>query len=81
MYGADACADGDNANNREETFSIKSTKLYVPIVTPKSKDNLNLTKELNEGFKRSVYWNEYKSIETKAADNNNITRFPLDASF
>ena len=31
---------------------------------------------------RSVYWNEYKSkIETKTADNNNVTRFPLDASF
>ena len=29
-----------------------------------------------------MYWNEYKSkIETKAADNNNITRFPLDTSF
>ena len=39
-------------------------------------------KKLNEGFKRSVYWNEYKSkIETKTADNNNVTRFPLDASF
>ena len=41
-----------------------------------------MIKKLNEGFKRSVYWNEYKSkIETKAGDNNNVTRFPLDASF
>ena len=41
-----------------------------------------MIKQLSEGFKRSVYWNEYKSkIETKAADNNNITIFPLDASF
>ena len=41
-----------------------------------------MTKQLNEGFKRSVYCNEYKSkIETKTADNDNITRFPLDASF
>ena len=41
-----------------------------------------MTKRLNEGFKRSVYWNECKSkIETKTADNNNVTRFPLDASF
>ena len=31
---------------------------------------------------RSVYWNEYKSkIETKHLDNDNITRFLLDASF
>ena len=41
-----------------------------------------MTKQLNEGFKRSVYWNEYKSkIETKTADNNNVTKFPLDAFF
>ena len=41
-----------------------------------------MKKKINEGFKRSVYRNEYKSkIETKTADNNNVTRFPLDASF
>ena len=38
-----------------------------------TKDNVNLTKQLNEGFKRSVYWNEYKSkIETKEADAKNL---------
>ena len=79
MYGNDDNAGG---NNREATFQIISTKLYVPIVTLSTKDNVNLTKQLNEGFKRSVYWNGYKlKIETKAADNNNITRFLLDASF
>ena len=82
MYGADAYAGGDSSNNRETTFQITSTKLYVPIVTLSTKDNENLTKQLNEGFKRSVYWNEYKSkMETKTADNNNVARFPLDASF
>ena len=56
--------------------------MYGPVVTLSTKDNVNLTKELNEGFKRSVYWNEYKSkIETKTADNNNVTRFLLDAYF
>ena len=70
MYDADAYADGT------------STKLYVPIVTLSTKDNENLTKQLNEGFKRSVYWNEYKSkIERKILGNDNITRFPPDASF
>ena len=85
MYGADTYAGGDNANNRETTFKITSTKLYVPIVTLLTKDNVNLTKQLNEGFKRSVYWNKYKSkIETKEADankENNFKRYPLDASF
>ena len=63
-------------------FQITSTKVYVLIVTLSTKDNVNLTKQLNEGFKRSVYWNEYKSkSETKNLDNNNVTRFPLNASF
>ena len=81
MYGADPYAGGDN-NNRETIFKITSTKLYVPIVTLSTKYNANLTKQLNEGLKRLVYWNEYKSkIETKNLDNSNVTRFPLDASF
>ena len=82
IYDADTFAGGDNANNRETTFQIRSTKLYVPVVTLSTKDNVNLTKQLNEGFKRSVCWNEYKSkIEKKAVDNNNVTGFHLDASF
>ena len=56
--------------------------MYVPIVTLLTKDNVNLKKQLNEGFKQSVYWNEYKSkIETPEADANNLKRFPLDVSF
>ena len=82
MYGADKYADGDNVNNRETAFKIKITKLYVLVVTLSTKDNVNLTKQLNEGFKRSVYWNEYKSkIEIKEADANNLKRFPLELLF
>ena len=55
MYGADTYAGGDNVSNREATFKITSTKLYVPIVTLLTKDNVNLTKQLHEGFKRSVH--------------------------
>ena len=81
MYGADTYAGGDTANNRETTFKITSIKLYVPIATLSTKDNVNLTKQLNEGFKISVYWSQYKSkIETKEVDANNFERFPLDAS-
>ena len=66
----------------DTTFKITNTKLYVPIVTLSSKDNVKLVKLLEEGFKRPVYWNEYQTkIETRDLDNNNLTRFPLDASF
>ena len=61
MYGDDTYADGDNANDRETTFKIISTKLYALIVTLPTKDNVYLTRQLNKEFKRSVYWNEYKS--------------------
>ena len=53
MDGADTYADGDNANNRETTFQITSTKLYVPVVTLSTEDNVNLTEKLDEGSKRS----------------------------
>ena len=43
------------------TFKITNTKLYVPIITLSSKDNVKLAKQLNRGFERSVYWNEYKT--------------------
>ena len=57
IYGADTCAGGDNVNDRETKLKITSTKLYVLIVTLSTKHNVNLTRQLDEGFKRSVYWN------------------------
>ena len=48
MYGANTYADGDNANDRETTFQITSTKFYVPIVTLSTKDNVNLTKQMKD---------------------------------
>ena len=64
------------------TFKITISKLYVSIVTLSSKDNVKLIKLLEEGFKRPVYWNQYKTkIQSKNLDNDNLTRFPVDASF
>ena len=44
---------------------ITDAKLHVPIVTLSTKDNVNLTKQLSNGFKRSVYWNNYQTILAK----------------
>ena len=67
------------ANGQVVSFMIANTKLYVPIVTLSTKDNTNLTIELNEGFKRTIYWNQYVSkLHTK---KTGITRFALDAAF
>ena len=50
MYGTDTYAGGDNANNREAAFQLTDTNLDAPILTLSTKDNANLTKQLNEGF-------------------------------
>ena len=66
----------------DTTFKITNTKLYFPTVTLSSKNNVKLVKLLEEGFKRPVYWNEYQTkIESKNLDINDLTKFPLDASF
>ena len=44
------------------TFKITNTKLYVPIVTLSSKNNVKLVKLLQEWFKRHVYWMSTKQI-------------------
>ena len=51
----------DGASN----FTIIDVKLYAPIVTLSTEDNVKLLKLLNEGFKRLVYYNKYKTIPNK----------------
>ena len=50
------------------TFRITDAKLYMPIVTLSVEDNSKLTKLLNEGFKRTIYWNEYKVASNKVVE-------------
>ena len=62
------------------TFTITDTKFYVPVVTLKIEDNTKLSKLLSEGFKRSIYWNEYKVTPNKNYDTDEYIRERLDAS-
>ena len=51
--------------------------MYVPICTLETKQNLKLTNLIRKGFKRSVFWNKYKSkIETHELETHQ-----LDSSF
>ena len=61
------------------TFKITDAKLYVPIVTLSVENNAKLSKLLSEGFKRSIYRNEYNASLKDHAANSNI-RERLDAS-
>ena len=62
-------------------FKITDAKLHVPIVTLSIKDNVNLTKQLNDGFTRSVYWNNYKTVTVKLINQGTNIYELLSASF
>ena len=62
--GANANATGADS----ATFKITDAKPYVLIVTLSAEDNVKLSKLLGEGFKRSIYWNEYETIDNKIVE-------------
>ena len=71
------------AANRVVSFMITDTKLYIPLVTLSTKDNNNLIKQLSDGYKRNIYWNQYvsKPFPETPHKKTSITRFDLDAAF
>ena len=50
-------------------FKITETKLYVPVVTLASQDNVNLLEQLKSCFKRTINWNKYQSDPKTYAQN------------
>ena len=63
-------------------FIINDTKLYVPVVTLSKEDNKDFIEQQNEGFQRSIYWNEYKTKEKEEDANANVVNYiNLDPSF
>ena len=52
------------------TFKITDAKLYAPVVTLSTEDNVNLSKLLSEGFPKRVYWNAYKVIAENSYNSN-----------
>ena len=65
-------ADNTDPNSNNIIFPIKSTKLYVSVVTLSAKDNQKLSKSLSKGSERSVYWTEYK---IKSENKNTIGKY------
>ena len=56
------------ADANKVSFKITDAKFYAPIVTLSIEDNAKLFKLLSEGFKRPIYWNEYKVIPNKIVE-------------
>ena len=60
---------------------ITDAKLNVLVVTLSIKDSANLTKQLNEGFKKSVYWTSYETRPAKVIEKGENLYELLNASF
>ena len=65
--------DNDNANNT--IFTIRDTKLCIPVVTFSARGNQKLSKLFSKRFERSVYWNEYKTKSENKNKQMNIDIF------
>ena len=67
---------GDSAK-----FEITHAKLHFPTVTLSTTDSVNLTKQLNEGFKWSVNWNSYQTKPAKVIEKGENLYDQLNTSF
>ena len=59
-------------------FEITLSYMFQYLST---KDNVNLAKQLSDGFKRSVYWNSYQTFPAKVINNEDNIYELLSASF
>ena len=69
-------SDGNSAK-----FEVTGAKLHVPMATLSTKYNVNLTKQLSEGFKRYVYWNSYQTKPAKVIEKGKKIVRLLNPSF
>ena len=72
--------DNTNANDNNVIFTIKATKLYVPVITLLVKNNQKISKRLSNGFERLLFWNEYK-IKIMNKNTTREYRYFLKSNF
>ena len=70
----------DTAGNQVPKFKITDTKLYVPVVTLSTQNNIKLLKQLESGFKGTINWNKYHSKKTNQTQSRYLN-FLIDTSF
>ena len=54
-----------------KTLAMTDAKLYVPVVTLSTKDNVKLLQQLISGFEKTINWNKYLS-KAKNSQKSNI---------
>ena len=70
-----------SSSRNSAKLEIRDAKLHVPKVTLSTKEYENLSKQLSEGFKRSVYWNSYETRPVKVIEQEKNLYELLKASF
>ena len=79
-WSANCVIVSTNVANQNATFAITDTKLYVPVVTLLTQDNVKLLQQLKSGFKRVIDWNKYLSKAELLAQNPILNNF-IEPSF
>ena len=64
----------------ETKFKTTNTKLYVPVVTLSTQDNVKLLQQLKSGFGRTINWNKYHSNPKTYAQSRHLNHL-VDPSF
>ena len=59
-------------SNGAGTFAITDTKLYVPVVTLSTQENIKFLQQLKSGFKRVINCNKYLSKPELIRRNPNL---------
>ena len=67
-------------NNQNPTCQINDTKLYVPVVTLSTQENIKFLKQLEFGFRRTINWDKYLA-KTKNQARNRYLDYLIDPSF
>ena len=67
-------------NNQNPSFQITHTKLYIPVVTLSTQENIKFLKQLGFGFKRTINWNKYLAKRTDQAQNRSFN-YLINLSF
>ena len=68
----DAPATGRDGAPTGATLAINDCKLYIPVVTLSTDDEIKLLTNLKSGFTREIIWNKYRSQMSTEAINNNL---------
>ena len=67
-------------NNQVPKFAITDAKLYVPVVTLATRENVKPLDQLKWGFERTINWNKYHS-KVSIQPRNQYLEYLIDPSF